>query len=149
MGRAVVAMKGAVLLPGGLMVAATGTFEPAQGWQGDHHDAVPIWVLSRRPVPVWVNSMPLVTYTNDIASAFREAARAAGDKDVLVHGAATAQRAIAAGLLDQIEIHLVPVLLGAGRRLFEGSTFPRRELERIRVLSGEGGVTHLRFRARY
>jgi dihydrofolate reductase len=93
--------------------------------------------------------MPLVSYTNDIAEAFGAARQAAGDKDVLVHGAATAQRAIAAGLLDEIEIHLIPVLLGAGRRLFEASGSPGRELERIRVLSGEGGVTHLRYRLRY
>ncbi|GAA5201833.1 dihydrofolate reductase family protein [Microbacterium jejuense] len=133
----------------GAVVAGRGTFEPAQGWQGDHHDGVPIWVLSRRPVPAWADSMPLVEYTNDIASAFAQARRAAGEKDVLVHGAATAQRAIAAGLLDEIEIHLVPVLFGAGRRLFEGPGLPRRELERVRALSGEGGVTHLRFRVRY
>lgn len=133
----------------GAVVAGRGTFEPAQGWDGDHHDGVPIWVLSRRPVPAWASSMPLVTYTNDIAEAFREARRAAGDQDVLVHGAATAQRAIAAGLLDQIEIHLVPVLLGGGRRLFEASSRRPTELERIRALPGEGGVVHLRYRLRY
>ena len=133
----------------GAVVAGRGTFEPAEGWHGDHHDGVPIWVLSRRPVPTWASSMPLVSYTNDIAEAFGAARQAAGDKDVLVHGAATAQRAIAAGLLDEIEIPLIPVRLGAGRRLFEASGSPGRELERIRVLSGEGGVTHLRYRLRY
>jgi len=133
----------------GAVVAGRGTFEPAEGWRGDHHDGVPIWVLSRRSVPAWADSMPLVTYTNDIVSAFAQARRAAGDKDVLVHGAATAQRAIAAGLLDQMEIHLVPVLLGAGRRLFDGDSSPRRGLERVRVLQGESGVTHLRYRLRY
>jgi dihydrofolate reductase len=133
----------------GAVVAGRGTFEPAEGWQGDHHDGAPIWVLSRRPVPGWARSMPLVHYTNDIATAFSEARQAAGDRNVLVHGAATAQRAIAAGLLDEIEIHLIPVLLGDGRRLFEPSGAPQTDLERIRVLSGEGGVTHLRYRIRY
>jgi dihydrofolate reductase len=133
----------------GAVVAGRGTFEPAEGWHGDHHDAAPIWVLSRRPVPGWARSMPLVHYTNDIATAFSEARQAAGDRNVLVHGAATAQRAIAAGLLDEIEIHLIPVLLGDGRRLFEPSGAPQTDLERIRVLSGEGGVTHLRYRIRY
>ena len=73
---------------------------------------------------------------------------AAGDKNVLVHGAGIAQRAIAAGLLDEIEIHLVPVLFGEGRRLFEHLGAEQREIERIRVLEGEGGVIHLRYRLR-
>ncbi|HEY6776491.1 MAG TPA: dihydrofolate reductase family protein [Thermoleophilaceae bacterium] len=47
------------------------------------------------------------------------AREAAGGKDVLVHGARTAQRALAAGSLDELEIHQVPVLLGTGRRLFD------------------------------
>ena len=84
-------------------------------------------------------------YSNDVEAAFREA-RAGRDKDVLVHGAATAQRAIRAGLLDELEIHLVPVLLGEGRPLFAQLGVQQRELERVRVLVGEGGVTHLRFR---
>ena len=65
---------------------------------------------------------------------------------MLVHGAGLAQRALVAGLLDEVEIHLVPVLFGGGRRLFEHLGVGQRELERVRVLEGEGGVTHLRFR---
>ena len=61
------------------------------------------------------------------------AKEAAGDKNVLVHGAAIAQRALGAGLLDEMEIHLVPVLLGEGRRLFEHLGVEQRELERIGV----------------
>ena len=72
-----------------------------------------------------------------------EAKRAAGEKDVLVHGAGVAQLALAAGVLDEIEIHLVPILLGQGRPLFENMGL---ELERTRVLEGESGVTHLRYR---
>jgi dihydrofolate reductase len=132
----------------GAVVAGRGTFEPADGWHGDHHNGVPIWVLSRRPVPHWAQSMSAVTYTNDIEAAFREARSAAGEANVLVHGASTAQRAITAGLLDQMEIHLVPVLLGGGRPLFE-SLGAVRQLERTRVLAGEGGVTHLRYSIRY
>lgn len=61
---------------------------------------------------------------------------------------ATAQRALTAGLLDELEIHLIPVLLGEGRRLFEHLGTEQRELERVRVLEGKGGVTHLRYRVR-
>lgn len=75
-----------------------------------------------------------------------EAKHAAGAKNVLVHGAGIAQRALTDELLDELEIHLVPVLLGAGRRLFEHLSIEHRELERVRVLEGEGGVTHLRYR---
>ena len=132
----------------GAVVAGRGTFEPAGGWDGDHHDGVPIYVLSRHPAPVWAAGWPAVHYVDDLAAAMRDAKRAAGDKDVLVHGAGIAQRAIPAGLLDEISIHLVPLLLGDGRRLFEHLGVEQRELERTRVLEGEAGVTHLRFRVR-
>ena len=75
-----------------------------------------------------------------------EAKRAAGDKDVLVHGAGTAQLALAAGVLDELELHVIPVLFGQGRRLFEGLGPEHIELERTRILQGEAGVTHLHYR---
>ena len=73
-------------------------------------------------------------------------ASAAGEKNVLVHGAAVAQLALAAGLLDELEIHLIPVLLGQGRRLFDNLEPEHIELERTRILEGEGGVTHMHYR---
>lgn len=130
----------------GAVVAGTGTFEPAEGWGGDHHDGVPIYILSRHPKPAWARDWSKVHFLNDIESAMHDAVAAAGTKDVLVHGASTAQRALRAGLLDEVEIHLVPVLLGGGRPLFEHLGLQHRELERVRVLEGEGGVTHLRYR---
>jgi len=133
----------------GAIVAGRGTFEPADGWGGDHHGGVPIYILSRHPAPDWTADWPLVHYGNDLDAAFGDAKQAADDKHVLVHGAATAQRALNAGLLDELEIHLIPVLLGEGRRLFEHIGVGQRRLERVRVLEGEGGVTHLRFRVRH
>jgi dihydrofolate reductase len=130
----------------GAVLAGRGTFEPARGWGGDHHDGVPLYVLSRHPAPHWAAGWPTVHYVGDLAVAVREAKAAAGDKDVLVHGAALAQRALRDGLLDEIQVHLVPVLFGEGRRLFENLGVRQRELERVRVLEGEGGVTHLRYR---
>jgi dihydrofolate reductase len=132
----------------GAVVAGRGTFEPAGGWGGDHHDGVPIWVLSRRAPGIDVSQWPLVTYVDDVKTAMAEAKRAAGDKNVLVHGAAVAQLALAAGVLDELEIHLVPVLFGQGRRLFDNLAPEHIELERTRVLEGEGGVTHLHYRVR-
>jgi dihydrofolate reductase len=88
----------------------------------------------------------LVSYVSDVGTAMAEAKQAAGAKNVLVHGAGTAQLALAAGVLDEIEIHLVPVLLGQGRRLFDNLDPDHIELERTRILEGEDGVTHLHYR---
>jgi dihydrofolate reductase len=133
------------LMATGAVVAGRGTFEPAGGWGGDHHDGVPIFVLSRRDPDSETGQWPLVTYVNDVRTAMSEAKRAAGDKDVLVHGAGTAQLALAAGVLDELEIHLIPVLLGQGRRLFDNLRPDHIELERTRILEGEAGVTHLHY----
>jgi dihydrofolate reductase len=130
----------------GATVAGRGTFELAGGWGGDHHDGVPIWVFSRHEPGIDVSQWPLVTYVNDVTTAMTEAKQAAGDKNVLVHGAATAQLALAAGVLDELELHVVPVLFGQGRRLFEGLDPNQIELERTRILEGEGGVTHMHYR---
>jgi dihydrofolate reductase len=130
----------------GAVVAGRGTFEPAGGWGGDHHDGVPIFILSRRDPASEARQWPLVTYVNDITTAMSEAKRAAGDKNVLVHGAGTAQLALAAGVLDELEIHLIPVLLGQGRRLFDNLAPEHIELERTRTLEGEGGVIHMHYR---
>jgi dihydrofolate reductase len=130
----------------GAVVAGRGTFEPAGGWGGDHHDGVPIFVLSRREPDSETGQWPLVTYVPDVRTAMTEAKQAAGDKNVLVHGVGTAQLALAAGVLDELEIHLVPVLFGQGRRLFDERGPEHIELERTRVLEGEAGVTHLHYR---
>jgi dihydrofolate reductase len=130
----------------GAVVAGRGTFEPAGGWGGDHHDRVPIFVFSRDEPGIDITSWPLVNYVNDVQVAFSRARAAAGDKDVLVHGAATAQFALAAGILDELELHVVPVLLGQGRRLFDNLPANQIELERTRLLEGEGGVNHLHYR---
>jgi len=130
----------------GAVVVGRRTFELAGGWGGDHHDGVPIFVLSRRapdPAMRW----PSVTYVRDVADAGHRAKDAAGDEDVLVHGAVTAQLALAAGVLDELQIALVPVLLGQGRRLFEHMPPDQIELELLRAVEGPG-VLHLRYRVR-
>ena len=130
----------------GAVVVGRRTFELAGGWGGDHHDGVPIFVLSRRQ-PDRELTWPGVTYVSDVSAAMNMAKEAAGDKDVLVHGARTAQLALAAGVLDELQIHLVPVLLGQGERLFEDMPPEHIELELLRSVDGPG-VTHLRYRVR-
>jgi len=75
----------------GAVVAGRGTFEPAGGWGGDHHDGVPIFVLTRQKPDSETGQWPLVSYVSDVSTAMTEAKQAAGDKNVLVHGAGTAQ----------------------------------------------------------
>jgi dihydrofolate reductase len=87
-----------------------------------------------------------VTYVSDVTSAMRQAKEAAVGKNVLVHGAGVARLSLGAGVLDEIELHVVPVLFGQGRRLFEGFPAEQIELERTRILEGENGVTHMHYR---
>jgi dihydrofolate reductase len=136
----------AELMATGAVVAGRGTFEPAAGWDGDHHDGVPIFIYSRQEPGIDISQWPLVTYLSDLESAMTKAREAAGEKDVLVHGAATAQLALAAGLLDELKLHVVPVLFGQGRRLFDNLDPEQIELERTRIVEGENGVTHMHYR---
>lgn len=129
----------------GAVVAGRGTFEPAGGWGGDHHDGVPIFILTRQD-PARFQQWPLVTYIDDVTRAMNAAKQAAGDKNVLVHGAGVTQLALAAGVLDELELHIIPVLFGQGRRLFDGLPARQIEVERTRILEGEGGVTHMHYR---
>ena len=132
----------------GAVVAGRGTFEPAGGWGGDHHDGVPIFIVARHEPGIDISQWPLVTYLDDVTTAMTRAKEAAGDKNVLVHGAGVARLALDAGVLDELELHVVPVLFGQGRRLFEGLPPEQIELERIRILEGENGVTHMHYRVR-
>lgn len=139
----------AELMSTGAVVAGRGTFEPAGGWGGDHHDGVRIFILYRQQPGIDISHWPLVTPVNDIETAMAKAKEAAGDKNVLVHGAGIARLALAAGALDELELHVVPVLLGHGRRLFEGLAPEQIELQRTRILEGEVGVTHMHYRVQY
>jgi dihydrofolate reductase len=132
----------------GAVVAGRGTFEPAGGWGGDHHDGVPIFVVARGEPGIDISQWPLVTYVDDVTDAMTRAKDAAGDRNVLVHGAGVTRLALGAGVLDELELHVIPVLFGQGRRLFEGLAAEQIELERTRVLEGEDGVTHMHYRVR-
>ena len=136
-----------MMAPGAVLVGRR-TAELVDHWGGDHHGSgVPIFVVSHRPPGPSVANYPLVTYVTDgIESAMAQAKAAAGKRDVLVHGAHTAQRALEAGVLDEVQIHQVPVLLGGGRRLFEELPSPV-ELEIVRVIDTPE-ATHIRYRVR-
>ncbi|WP_344103302.1 dihydrofolate reductase family protein [Myceligenerans crystallogenes] len=133
------------MLATGAVLTGRRTFDAAGGWGGDHHDGVRIEVLTRTgPGPDAVRG-PHVHYATDgIEAAMARARAAAGDRDVLVHGATTAQLALRAGVLDELQIHLVPVLLGGGRSLFGTLGIEPRHLDVTRVVDAPG-VTHLRY----
>ena len=128
----------------GAVVAGRRTVEQVDHWGGDEH-GVPIFVPSHRPPGPTVANYPLVTYVSDgIASAMAQAKAAAGERNVVVLGGYTAQRALEAGVLDELQIHQIPVLFGAGRRLFD--VLPSRvELEVVRVIDTPD-ATHIRYR---
>ena len=131
----------------GAVLAGRRTAELMDHWGGDHN-GLPIFVPSHRPPgPAARWGYPLVTYVTDgIASAMAQAKAAAGDRDVQVRGAYTGQKALEAGVLDEVQIHLVPVLLGRGRRLFD--LLPAEiELDIVRVIDTPE-ATHVRYRVR-
>jgi dihydrofolate reductase len=130
----------------GAVLAGRRTVEQVDHWGGNHH-GVPIFVPSHRPPGPSAANYPLVTYVLDgIESAMAQAKAAAGDRNVLVHGAYTAQQPLEAGVLDELQIHQIPVLFGGGRRLFELLS-SRIELEIVHVIDSLE-ATHIRYRVR-
>ena len=133
------------MLATGAVITGRNTFEYAGRWAGDHHDGVPIFVLTRsapaEPPPGHAR------WVTDVGTCVREARAAAGDRDVMMHGASAAQAVLRAGLLDELELHVVPVLLGQGRRLFDDLPAEQVELDLVRALQGRD-VLHLRYRVR-
>jgi dihydrofolate reductase len=138
-----------VINASGAMLAGRRTVEQVDHWGGDHHGrGVPIFVPSHRPPGPTVANYPLVTYVSDgIESAMAKAKAAAGDRDVLVHGAYTAQRALEAGVLDELLISQVPVLFGGGRRLFD--VLPARVELAVTEVIDAPDATHIRYRVKH
>ena len=130
----------------GAVLVGRRTAEQVDHYKGDHH-GVPIVVVSHRPPPPSMTNYPLVTYVTDgIVGAMAQAKTAAGDRNVLVHGAYTAQRALEAGVLDEVQIHQIPVLLGQGLQMFDVLPSPV-ELDVVRVIDTPE-ATHIRYRVR-
>ena len=132
------------------VISGRRTFEHAGQWNGDHHDGVPIFILTHE-----VPSEPppgSARYVTDARDAAAQARAAAGDADVLAMGAGAAQALLRVGELDEMELHVVPVLLGRGRPLFDD--LPRVDLELVRRLTTGDEVEpaqrvmHLRYRVR-
>ncbi len=117
-------------------------------WGADPPFRGPVFVVTHhaRDELVKQGGTTFTFVTDGLEDAVERAKAAAGEKDVsLAGGANVVQQCLAAGLLDEIQLHVAPVLLGDGRRLFEPTSGDRIELERARVIDSEA-VTHLKFR---
>jgi dihydrofolate reductase len=118
-----------------------------RGWWGEdppYH--TPVYVLTHEPrEPLEMQGGTTFHFVTDgIESALDQARAAAGEQDVsIAGGASTVQQYLAAGLLDELYLHIVPIVLGAGERLLEGVGDPR--LEPVEVVASPA-VTHVRYR---
>jgi dihydrofolate reductase len=134
----------------GAVVMGRRAYDMAQGDFTGYEFQVPIFVLTHhapQTVAKGENDRLRFTFVTDgIEHAIAQARAAAGDKDVaVIGGAQTVQQCLQAGLVDELQIDLVPLLLGGGLRLFEQPGSEPVELERIRVIEYPW-FTHLRFR---
>jgi dihydrofolate reductase len=133
------------------MFGGTGRWQdqPWDGWWGDDPPFhVPVFVVTHHPrEPLAMQGGTTFTFVTDgVESAFEQAREAAGGRDVSVAGGASIiQQYLKAGLLDELQINLVPVLLGSGERLLDNLDGAKVELESTRVVEAPG-VTHLRYR---
>ena len=133
----------------GAVIAGRSTYDDAiPGWKADGPTGaarVPVFVVSHT-VPDEIPEGGVYTFADGIEAALARAQEAAGDKDISVMGGANiAQQFIKAGLLDEISIHLVPVLFGSGTRLIENLGSEHVQLETTEVVETKEAI-HLRFR---
>ena len=118
-----------------------------QGWWGDEPPFhMPVFVVTHHDrEPLTLADTTFTFVTDGIHSALDQAREAAAGKDVLVGGGSDIiNQYLAAGLMDELEIHVAPLLLGGGARLFEG-VGPDVKLEQIRAVDAPG-VAHLKYR---
>ena len=130
----------------GAIVSGRRMFDVAGAWGGKHPLDVPVIVVTHRIPKEWVYAgSPFTFITDGVEHAIEEARKNAGVKNIGVGGAEITRQCLQLGFLDEIQIDLVPVLLGQGVRLFECLGIEPVELERTRVIESPG-VTHLAFR---
>jgi dihydrofolate reductase len=130
----------------GANVTGRRTFDDAEAWGGQDPMGIPSFIVTHSVPEEWSRAdSPFVFVTDGVKSAIAQAKAAANGKDVGVAGADIAQQCLQLGLLDEIHIHLVPVLLGEGIRLFDNLSSTPVQLERTRVVDAPN-VTHLYFR---
>jgi dihydrofolate reductase len=136
-----------LLESGGAVVTGRRTYDVSDAWGGNGPvPGLPLFIVTHSvPESVPRGESTYTFVTDGVESAIAQAKEAAGDRDVGLMGSAVPQQCLRLGLLDEIQLHLVPVLLGAGVRLFDHLGTESVELELLRVVDAPG-VTHLRYR---
>jgi dihydrofolate reductase len=130
----------------GAIVTGRRDFDVSKAWGGRPPIDVPIFIVTHSAPQEWTGlGSPFTFVTDGVASALAQARQVAGDKDIGVSGSTIVQQCLQAGWLDEIDIHLAPVLLGDGVRLFDHLGTEPRALEILRVVA-TADVTHLRYR---
>lgn len=130
----------------GAMVVGRCTFDITGGWHGHPPGGGPCFVVTHTVPPEWVTpGSPFIFVTAGVASAVRQAKEAAGEKTVSIGSASLVQQCLNAGLLDEVQLDLVPILLGGGVRLFDQLSLGQTDLVQTRLLAAPG-VTHIRYR---
>lgn len=130
----------------GALVAGRRLFDLTSGWGGNHPLNVPVFIVTHTVPQEWpYEGAPFMFVTDGLESAIEKARQAAGEKNVAIASASIARQCLTAGLLHEINIDLVPFLLGKGIPMFEYLGIEPVELENTRVVAGTG-VTHLQFR---
>jgi dihydrofolate reductase len=127
----------------GVIVYGRRTFEVAHGWDGHHPTGAPVVIVTHNVPDGWPRPNSTVSFdTAGIQSAMATAAQIAGDKVIALGSPSIIQQCLALGLVDRIQVKVVPVLLGDGIRLFGTLTDGAVELDNPVVTEGNG-VTHL------
>ena len=132
----------------GAIVTGRRDFDVSEAWGGVPPLGVPIFIVTHNIPQEWAKKgSPFTFVTDGIESALAQARASAGDKDIGISGTQITQQFLKAGLIDEIRLHLVPVLLGAGIRLFDHLQNENIALEKILVVDAPD-VTHLRYRVK-
>lgn len=130
----------------GAILTGRRTYDITHGWNGTHPvNGIPIIVVTHKKPHYVPEGKSTIVFESDVPTAVEKAKQAAGDKNVGISGASLAQQCLKAGLVDEIFIHIAPILLGAGVRLFDHFGDQSIKLKIIESFEGPC-VNHIRYR---
>ena len=129
----------------GALVTGRRLFDITDGWGDAHPMGTRVVVVTHEPPPEAAERWPKTTFVSGVEEAITKAKGLAGDRDVFISSASVIQQALDLGLVDEVAVSLVPVLFGAGTRLFDDLGTTPIELEPTEVVASPA-ATHLRYR---